>query len=200
MRTRLALAALTCLYIVVAADAAETTVLPALERVYVNPAPAPIIDFILTDHTGKPRAFSSFKGKPTLVFFGFTHCPVVCPDALTRLKALHEAREGELKSAQVVLISVDGDRDTPTALKAYLAPLSPDFIGLTGDPKSTGTIAAQFAAVFFKEPPGKDGNYNVMHSSQIFVVDKAGRLRASFVNTSLDDMATITSLLIEETG
>ena len=65
---------------------------------------------------------------------------------------------------------------------------------------TTTRIAAQFAAVFFKEPPGKDGNYNVMHSSQVFVVDKAGRLRASFVNASIEDMATITSLLIEETG
>ncbi len=200
MRTRLALAALTCLCSVVAANAAETTVLPALERVYVNPAPAPLTDFTLTDHTGKPRAFSSLNGKPALVFFGFTHCPDVCPQTLARLKALHLARDGALKSARIVLISVDGERDTPAALKAYLAPLSPDFIGLTGDPKSTGKIAAQFAAVFFKEPPGKDGNYNVMHSSQIFVVDKAGRLRASFVNASLEDMATITSLLIEETG
>jgi protein SCO1/2 len=174
--------------------------LPALEHVYVNPSPATVADFTLTDHMGKPRAFSSLRGKPTLVFFGFTHCPDVCPQTLARLKALHHAQDGALKSAQVVLISVDGDRDTPALLKAYLAPLSADFIGLTGDPKSTAKIAAQFAAVFFKEPPGKDGNYNVMHTSQIFVVDKAGRLRASFVNASLEDMATTTSLLIKEAG
>lgn len=200
MPTRPALAALLWTIGCFLACAAETAELPSLERVYLNPEPAPIADFTLTDHTGKPRDFSSLRGRPALVFFGFTHCPDVCPDALTRLKALHEARGGALKSAQVVLISVDGDRDTPAALKVYLAPLSPDFIGLTGDPKSIAKIAAQFAAVFFKEPPGKDGNYNVMHSSQIFVVDKAGRLRASFVNASLEDMATITSLLIKETG
>jgi protein SCO1/2 len=200
MPTRLAFAALACLCGIGLADGAETTTLPALERVYVNPAPVPIANFTLTDQNGKPREFSSLRGKPALLFFGFTHCPNVCPDTLARLKALHLAREGALKSARVVLISVDGERDTPATLKAYLAPVSPDFIGLTGDPKTTAKIAAGFAAVFFKEPPGKDGNYNVMHSSQVFVVDKAGRLRASFVNASIEDMATITSLLIQEPG
>jgi protein SCO1/2 len=180
--------------------AAPTASLPALERVYINPLPAPLADFTLTDHEGKKRDFSSLRGEPALVFFGFSHCPNVCPDTLARLKLLHDARGGALKSARVVLISVDGERDTPAALKAYLAPLSPDFIGLTGDPKATTRIAAQFAAVFFKEPPGKDGNYNVMHSSQVFVVDKAGRLRASFVNASIEDMATVTELLIKEAG
>jgi protein SCO1 len=200
MRTRSPAALVACLGMVSIAAGAEPIVLPALERVYVNPTPAPITDFTLTDHKGKPRSFSSLRGEPVLVFFGFAHCPNVCPDALSRLKALHESREGALKSARVVLISVDGERDTPAALKAYLAPLSPDFIGLTGDPKATTKIAAQFAAVFFKEPAGKDGNYNVMHSSQVFVVDKAGRLRASFVNASIEDMATVTELLIKETG
>ena len=200
MRISAAIAALACLGIAIAAAASGPVTLPAFERVYVNPSPAPIADFTLTDHNGKQRNFSGLRGEPVLVFFGFAHCPNVCPETLTRLKALHAAREGALKSARVVLISVDGERDTPAALKAFLAPLSSDFVGLTGDPKTTTKIAAQFSAVFFKEPPGKDGNYNVMHSSQVFVVDKAGRLRASFVNASLEDMATITSLLIQEPG
>jgi protein SCO1/2 len=200
MQTRILIGTIAWLCVGLPVLAATPDALPALERVFLNPSPAPIADFTLTDHAGKPREFSSFRGKPALVFFGFTHCPDVCPQTLARLKALHHARNGALESAQVVLISVDGDRDTPAALKAYLAPLSPDFVGLTGDPKSTAKIAAQFAAVFFKEPAGKDGNYNVMHTSQVFVVDKAGRLRASFVNAALEDMATITALLIKETG
>ncbi len=174
--------------------------MPALDRVYVNPAPAAVADFTLTDQAGKPRRFSSLQGEPMLVFFGFTHCPNVCPTALGRLKLLHESRNGALKDARVVLVSVDGERDTPARLKSYLAPLSPDFIGLTGDPKATAAIAAQFAAVFFKEPAGKDGNYNVMHSTQVFAVDKAGRLRASFADASIEDMATITALLLAEPG
>ena len=199
MRIESLAGALACLAIATA-SASETAALPALDRVYVNPEPALIADFTLTDHTGKARSFSSLRGEPALVFFGFTHCANVCPATLARLKSLHVARGGALKRARIVLVSVDGERDTPAALKAYLEPLSRDFIGLTGDPKATSKIAAQFAAVFFKEPPGKDGNYNVMHSTQVFAVDKAGRLRASFVDASIEDMATITELLLKEPG
>jgi protein SCO1/2 len=134
------------------------------------------------------------------VFFGFTHCPNVCPTALGRLKLLHEARGGALKGARIVMVSVDGERDTPARLGSYLSPLSKDFVGLTGDPRAVGRIAAQFAAVFFKEPAGKDGDYNVMHSTQVFAVDKAGRLRATFADASIEDMATVTALLLDEPG
>jgi len=179
---------------------AAPTSLPALDRVYVNPDPAPIADFTLTDQDGESLAFSSLRGQPALVFFGFTHCPSICPETLARLKSLHASRDGALKPARVVLVSVDGDRDTPERLKTYLAALSPEFIGLTGDPKTTAKIAARFAAVFFKEPAAKDGSYNVMHSTQVFAVDKAGRLRATFVDASIEDMATITDLLLKEPG
>lgn len=200
MRTRLVAALLAGLAAVAAARASGPVALPTLERVYLNPAPAPVADFTLTDHTGKARNFSSLRGEPVLVFFGFTHCANVCPTTLARLKSLHAARDGKLKAARIVLISVDGERDTPAALKAYLEPLSRDFIGLTGDPKATARIAAGFAAVFFKEPAGKDGSYNVMHSTQIFAVDKAGRLRATFADASIEDMATVTDLLLKEPG
>jgi protein SCO1 len=200
MRIESLAAALACLAISTASASEPPAALPALDRVYVNPEPALIADFTLTDHTGKARSFSSLRGEPALVFFGFTHCANVCPATLARLKSLHAARGGALKRARIVLVSIDGERDTPAALKAYLEPLSRDFIGLTGDPGATSKIAAQFAAVFFKEPPGKDGSYNVMHSTQVFAVDKAGRLRASFVDASIEDMATITDLLLREPG
>jgi protein SCO1/2 len=200
MPTRILLAAIAWLGACTCLHAAPPATLPPLERVYLNPAPTPLADFTLTDQSGKPRAFSSLRGEPVLVFFGFTHCPNVCPTALGRLKMLHESQGGKLKGARVVLISVDGERDTPARLKSYLAPLSSDFIGLTGDPKLTSRIAAQFAAVFFKEPAGKDGNYNVMHSTQVFAVDKAGRLRASFADASIEDMAKVTALLLAEPG
>jgi protein SCO1/2 len=199
MRTRV-LGALLALAAASAAQAGGPALLPALAGVYVNPAPAPVADFTLTDQAGKARAFSSLRGEPVLVFFGFTHCANVCPLTMARLKALHRAEGGKLKAAHVVMISVDGDRDTPAAMKAYLEPLSRDFIGLTGEPKATAKIAAGFAAVFFKEPAGKDGSYNVMHSTQVFAVDKSGRLRASFADASIEDMATVTKLLLDEPG
>lgn len=199
MRTRAPFAAIVGLW-TIAAAAGNVAELPAAAGVFVNPSPATIEDFTLTDQDGKSLAFSSLRGEPVLVFFGFTHCPSICPTTLARLKSLHTARDGALRPARVVLISVDGDRDTPKRLKSYLAPLSPEFIGLTGAPRLTSKIAARFAAVFFREPAAKDGSYNVMHSTQVFAVDKAGRLRATFVDASIEDMATITDLLLQEPG
>jgi protein SCO1/2 len=200
MRTSAGTAAAIALFASFAVAGAGTATLPALPRVHLNPDPAPIADFTLTDQHGKPRAFSSLRGEPALVFFGFTHCPAVCPQALGRLKLLHESRDGALKPVRIVLVSVDGGRDTPARLKSWLAPLSADFIGLTGDPKDTAEIAARFAAVFFKEPAAKDGSCNVQHTTQVYAVDKAGRLRASFNDAAVEDMATIAGLLLDETG
>lgn len=199
MRTSAPLAAVLALSAAMA-TAGERATLPSLPGIAVMAAPAAIPDFTLTDQSNKPRRFSSLRGKPVLVFFGFTHCANVCPTTLGRLKMLHEAERGALKPARVVFISVDGDRDTPAQLKSYLAPVSPDFVGLTGDPKATATIAAQFAAVFFKEPAAKDGSYNVMHSTQVYAVDKAGELRATFNEASIEDMAKVTALLLAEPG
>jgi protein SCO1/2 len=200
MRTSWLAALALCFAPVAAVTADASGALPRLDRVYLNPDPAPIEDFTLTDQDGKARAFSSLRGEPVLVFFGFTHCPSICPTTLARLRALHAARAGALKEARIVLISVDGARDTPERLKTYLAALSPDFIGLTGDPRAISKIAARFAAVFFKEPAAKDGSYNVMHSTQVFALDRAGRLRATFADASVEDMATITQLLLAEPG
>lgn len=200
MRTSSGTAAAIALLASFAVTGVGTAALPALPRVHLNPEPAPIADFTLTDQHGKPRAFSSLRGEPALVFFGFTHCPAACPQTLGRLKLLHESRDGALKAVRIVLVSVDGGRDTPARLKSWLAPLSADFIGLTGDPKDTAEIAARFAAVFFKEPAAKDGSYNVQHTTQVYAVDKAGRLRASFNDAAVADMATIAGLLLDEPG
>jgi protein SCO1/2 len=184
-----------------AAGAAGTlSSLPALDRVTVLAVPKSIPDFTLTDHTGHSRAFASLRGAPTLVFFGFTHCPDVCPAAMTKLKLLHESGGGSLRAAHVVMISVDGDRDTPPVMKKYLASFSPDFIGLTGPPRVVSDIAARFAAVAFKEHPDTSGNYGFFHSSQVFLLDRTGKLRASAADASLDDMSTLTRQLLVEKG
>lgn len=200
MRIRVVVAVALALVTAVASAGWKPQALPVLDRIYVNPAPEPLPDFTLTDQDGNMRNFSSLRGEPVLVFFGFTHCPNICPATMSRLKALHAANGGALARAHIVLISVDGERDTPARLKSFLAPLSAEFIGLTGHPKLTSKIAAQFAAVFFKEPAAKDGGYNVQHSTQVFAVDKAGRLRATFADASIEDMATVTSLLLKEPG
>jgi protein SCO1/2 len=96
----------------------------------------------------------------------------------------------------VIMISVDGDRDTPAALKAYLAPLSKDFIGLTGDPRTVRALAGNFSAVFFKGlPADNSGRYLVEHTSQVYLVDAQGRLHATFFDASVERMSqTVRSL------
>ena len=90
----------------------------------------------------------------------------------------------------VVMISVDGERDSPAVMKSFLAPVSPTFIGLTGEPAAVRDIAAQFSAVFFKgAPDGTARGYQVEHTSLIYLADSAGRLRASFVGAPAADIA-----------
>jgi len=156
-------------------------------------APRAIKDFELTDQSGKPRKFSSFQGAPVLVFFGFTNCPDVCPTAMQQLRSLMLTKDPAVLHAQVVMISVDGARDTPAAMKAYLEPLSKKFVGLTGAPLKVRDIAAQFPAVFFKGTADKAGGYRVDHTTQIYLVDAAGKLRASFTNASVQSMSRTTA-------
>jgi protein SCO1/2 len=167
--------------------------------IQLAPEGEPLGDFTLTDQDGKPFAFSSLRGKESLVFFGFTHCPSVCPAAMLKLKLLTESlrREGAEVPA-VVLVSVDGDRDAPERMKAFLAQFSGEFVGLTGDPKAIRRIAAQFKAVFFKGLPSDDtDNYLVEHTSQIYLVDAKGQLRATFFDAPLDAMTQATRDLAE---
>jgi protein SCO1/2 len=169
------------------------------EEVEVRLAPTPVqlADFELLDQDGRPFRLSQQKGANALVFFGFTHCPDICPTTLYRLKLLTDAlRTDGGSTTAVIMISVDGDRDTPAALKAFLAPLSKDFIGLTGDPRTVRTIARNFSAVFFKGLPGDNsGNYLVEHTSQVYLVDARGRLHATFFDASVEQMArTVRSL------
>jgi protein SCO1 len=162
--------------------------------------PKPIDDFELTDQEGNPFRFSQLTGTPALVFFGFTRCPDVCPSTLAKLALLTDSADQRLRSTALVMISVDGDRDSPAAMKAYLAQVSPRFMGLTGDPRTVRGIAAQFSAVFFKGLPNKPGGpYLVQHTSQIYLIDRQGRLRATFFDASIDTMRRTTTAIADET-
>ena len=124
---------------------------PQLDRVRVVETPRLIGDAELTNEGGEVTpASTSLHGKVTFVLFGFTNCPDVCPLAMERLAQLHDA--GSLDPARVayVMISVDGERDTPDAMKAFLARYGNEFIGLTAAPTRVTPIAEQFSAAFFK--------------------------------------------------
>jgi protein SCO1/2 len=117
---------------------------------------------------------------------------------MERLQQVHEAGLLDSAKATVVMISVDGERDTPPVMKAFLARYSREFIGLTAPPARVEPIAASFSAAFFKGHVDHGGQYVVAHSPQVFVVDPAGRLRAELYGASDEAVAGITRALLEE--
>ena len=171
---------------------------PAPRQIIAFPAsvvmaePSKLIgDFELVDQEGNPFRFSGLRGRPVLVFFGFTHCPDVCPATLVKMRLLADSVAQDFDLA-IVMISVDGDRDKPAALKTYLAQVSTRFVGLTGNPRTVGEIAAQFPAVFFKGLADHPGSaYSVQHTSQVYLIDRDGRLRAAFYDAPVESMEQV---------
>ncbi|HUL18249.1 MAG TPA: SCO family protein [Steroidobacteraceae bacterium] len=142
------------------------------------PAARAVPDFSLLDSAGRAFTPGDLKGTPTLVFFGFTHCPDVCPTTLVKLAQLR--RQAPLAAGlRVVFVSVDPQRDTPSVLEQYVHAFDPQFIGLTGEPAAIAQLARGFGvAVNRVELPG--GDYTMDHSAVLFLLDADARLVALF--------------------
>jgi protein SCO1 len=131
----------------------------------------------LPDADGKLRTLADFKGKVTLIFFGFTQCPDVCPTTLSELAAVKRELGKDGDRLQGVFVSVDPQRDTPEILKAYMASFDPSFIALRGTPEQTQAAARNFK-VFYAQVPGKtEGSYTVDHTAGTYVFDAQGKVR-----------------------
>ncbi len=134
-------------------------------------------EFSLLDQNGAPFTAARLKGTPTLVYFGYTHCPDVCP--LTLLQLAQVVKSGVVPGLRVAFISVDPARDTPSQLAQYVHAFDPDFLGLTGTPAVLKSLAQRFGVVFMRvDLPG--GDYSMDHSSTIFLMDARGRNVAVF--------------------
>ncbi|HEY8509588.1 MAG TPA: SCO family protein [Steroidobacteraceae bacterium] len=141
------------------------------------PEPKPVSEFSLVDHTGKPFTVQELRGQPTLVFFGFTHCPDVCPTTLAQLAKIKQA--AGIADLRVLLLSVDPERDTPEALSQYVHAFDPQFVGATGKPEEIEKMARRFGVAMAKVPlPG--GSYTMDHSAAIFLLDDQARIVAVF--------------------
>jgi protein SCO1/2 len=141
------------------------------------PRPKALSDFRLTDTSGRAFTRRDLGGGPTLVFFGFTHCPDVCPPTLMKLAQVRK-RAG-LKGLRVLFVSVDPQRDTPALLGMYVHAFDPAFLGLSGEPGSILALAANFGvAVNRVELPG--GDYTMDHSAVVFLLDAGARIAAIF--------------------
>jgi protein SCO1 len=131
----------------------------------------------LPDADGKPRTLADFKGKVTVIFFGFTQCPDVCPTTLAELASARKLLGADGAQVQGVFITIDPERDTAEVLKAYVGSFGNDFVALRGDAEQTKAAAKQFK-VFFAKVPGKtEGSYSMDHTAGSYVMDKAGRVR-----------------------
>ena len=133
--------------------------------------------FELVDHAGQERSLEDFKGKVLVVFFGFTHCPDVCPTTLAELAQARSRLGAQAERVQVAMITVDPERDTPEVLKQYVTALDASFIGLTGSPDDIARTAKEFKVFYQKSEGAVPGNYSVDHSSGTFVFDPQGRIR-----------------------
>jgi protein SCO1/2 len=129
----------------------------------------------LTDHTGKPRKLEDWRGKVVVLFFGFTHCPDICPTTLAEIAGAMKSLGKDAERVQVLIVTVDPERDTPEALAKYVTAFDARFLGLRGDLAATRKAAAEYKIYFEKRKQGD--SYTVDHSAQSYVIDGQGRLR-----------------------
>ena len=131
--------------------------------------------FTLVDHNGRTVTEKDFAGRPHLVFFGFTHCPDVCPTTLFQLSEVLGATGEKGRDLRVLFITVDPERDTPEAMKSYISSFDERIVGLTGDPASVDAAVKTFRA-YAKKVPTNDGDYTMEHSSAVYLMGADGRL------------------------
>jgi protein SCO1/2 len=163
------------------------------ETAYDPPRPAP--DVFLTDGDGHPFDLASLRGSPVLVYFGYTHCPDVCP---TTLADIREARKRSGIDANVVFVTIDPARDDAAAMKQYTDSYGAGYIGLTGTPGQIAETAAAWGVSYSKLPSDSANGYAMAHSTDAYLVDAVGRLRHHvFFGAGADLFA---SLLTEVAG
>ena len=142
-------------------------------------------DFELTDQNGKTARLSDLRGKAVLLFFGYTHCPDVCPLSLSEFKQIKSTLTSQSPSVAAkvayVMISVDGERDTPDVMNSYVKAFDPAFIGLTGQPDLVANIGLDYGVKFEKQrPTGTQASYLVAHTSYIYLIDTTGNWRVAY--------------------
>ncbi len=153
----------------------------------------PDLDFNLTGPDGKQVNARSLRGKPVLVFFGFTNCPDVCPTTLTQLSVVMKKLGPQAENIQILLVSVDPDRDTPEVMKRYTASFGPWLLGLTGSEEGLEKLRKAYGVYAAMESSDDKGAYNVMHSAAVFGFDSKGQARL-LISDVTDSDAVVSDL------
>jgi len=135
--------------------------------------------FELVDQNGRTVTDRDLKGRPFLVFFGFTRCPDICPTTLFEVSEILRALGKDADRVGALFITVDPERDTPAALKDYLSSFDPHLAGLTGEPAAVAAVAKAYR-VYFKKVPLDQGGYTMDHTAIVYLMDKEGRFVSPF--------------------
>lgn len=141
----------------------------------------------LTDMNGQPRTLADFAGKVAVVFFGFTQCPDVCPTSLAEMAEVMQTLGPDADRVQVLLVTVDPERDSPEVLKEYVGSFDPRFLALSGTAEQTKQAAGAFKAYYAKVPT-KDGGYTMDHTAAFYLIDGKGESRV-LANSTLGAQA-----------
>ena len=146
--------------------------------------------FQLTDQSGQTVTEKALEGRPTLIFFGFTHCPDVCPTSLFEISEVLRAMGPDADRVNAYFISVDPERDTAEAMKDYLSSFDPHLKGLTGPPQDLAKVISEYR-VYAKKVPLKDGDYTMDHTALVYLMDREGKFVAPFnLKRTPDEAAT----------
>ncbi len=158
----------------------------------------PDLDFHLTDDQGKAVSGADYRGKVTLLYFGYTHCPDVCPLTLAHLHVVMQRLGPLADGARILFVSVDPARDTPPVMHAYVNAFDPHAVGLTGSPGEVEALSKRYRSAFTREPAKGDGSYEVSHSSAIYLFDRDGKARLiATPSDSQDDLVHDLHLLLD---
>ena len=158
----------------------------------------PDLAFQLTDDNGKPVTAEDYRGKVVLLYFGYTHCPDVCPLTLAHLHAVLQRVGPKADGARILFVSVDPARDTPAIMHAYVNAFDKRAVGLTGAPRALEALSKRYRSAFTREPAQANGQYEVSHSSAIYLFDRQGQARLlATPAASQDDLVHDLYLLLE---
>jgi protein SCO1/2 len=138
--------------------------------------------FKLRDFNGRARTLEDFKGKVVVLFFGFTHCPDICPTTMTDLKKTMNFLKDKASGVQVIFITLDPARDTEDVLKKFIPTFNSSFLGLTGSESEIDKVATQFKIFYKKVNDGSKAGYTIDHSAGLYVIDKNGSVKLHISN------------------
>jgi protein SCO1/2 len=150
--------------------------------------PRELPDFTLTSHTGDPIQLSDLRGKVTLMYFGYTHCPDFCPNTLNTFTRVKAALGADADQVNFVLLSVDGARDTPEVMNAYLSQFDSSFIGMTGTEDAVEQIGTDYGLHVERLAGSSAEEYLVDHASNVYLIDPEGRLTTMYMYATEPDV------------